>query len=250
MKKIFVSCLVLLAALLIPACSENIDPLSPGSTSGHYSLAMKSLVPLAVGNYWNYNVVLYDAAGAEKTRYTYTLRVLDMITADTNLIRIVPPITSKKSISREALSWFLLEGEMGARTCWQVDTVENLRIRSANDVRFTEQTAFNFRASLGDSTVNRAIGADTTYWGSGDRIVTIDDTVRTVLASKGNDSLRTTLGSAPYFQYTQKYVTRTDYTKYYFKPGFGLFLIEKFSLTSGGKPVRVRRDELVSYFLK
>jgi hypothetical protein len=70
-----------------------------------------------------------------------------------------------------------------------------------------------------------------------------------VLASKGNDSLRTTLGSAPYFQYTQSYVKRTDYTKYYFKPGFGLFLIEKYQKTPGGRMIRVRRDELVSYYL-
>ncbi len=249
MKNVLITLLLLSASLLIPACTENLDPLTPGSTNGRYSVGTKSLVPLAVGNRWNYAVILYDTTGAEKTRYTYTLSVLDTVTADTSLIPLVPPNTNRKNINRDALVWYLIQGEMGARMCWQVDSVENLCMRSANDTRFFEQTAFNFRASVGDANPARYVGADTSIWASGDRIITIADSVKTVFASKGNDSVRTTLGSAPYFQYTQSYVKRTDYTNYYFKPGFGLFLIEKYQRTAGGRWIRVRRDELVSYFL-
>jgi hypothetical protein len=250
MKKICIAGVLLSAALLFSACTENLDPLTPGSADGQYSLGVKALVPLAVGNQWNYAVVLYDTTGAERTRYTYTLSVVDTVTADTSLIPLIPPNTTRKNLKREALVWYLLQGEMGARTCWQVDSVENLTVRQANDARFYEQTAFNFRASLGDVTPARYVGADTTVWGSGDKIITRPDSVLSTLVSKGVDSLRTTLGSAPYFAYKQSYVTRTEYTNYYFKPGFGLFLVEKFQQTPGGKIVRVRRDELVSYYFK
>ncbi len=250
MKKIISLSLVLSAALLLAACSEDLDPLAPGSTDGKYSLGVKALVPLAVGNTWTYSVVLYTQAGVERMRYTYTLAVLDTITADTSLVPLVPPQTNRKHLKREALVWYLLEGEMGARMCWQVDSVENLRVRSANDARFFEQTAFNFRAMLGDATVKRYVGGDTIVWASGDRIVSGADSVRSTLVSKGVDTLRTTLGSAPYFTYRQSYALRTDYTDYYFKPGFGIFLIEKFERTAGGTMVRVRRDELTSYYFK
>lgn len=250
MKKILITGILLAAALFCSACSDTLDPLAPGSTNGRYSLGVKALVPLAVGNQWTYNVVLFDTTGAERTRYAYTVSVVDTITADTSLIPLLGTNTNRKNLKREALVWYLLRGEMGARTCWQVDSVEILRVRSANDTRFFEQSAFNFRATLGDATAKRYVGADTTLWASGDRIITRPDSVFSTLVSKGVDTLRTTLGSAPYFSYTESYALRSDYTTYYFKPGFGLFLVEKFQRTAGGKFVKVRRDELSSYYFK
>jgi len=250
MKKVLTLSFLLSAGLLFSACTENLDPLTPGSTDGKYSLAVKALVPLAVGNQWNYNVVLYDTAGAERSRYSYALTVVDTVTADTSLIPLTGANTNRKNLQRSALVWYLMEGEMGAQTCWQVDSVENLRVRNANDTRFFQQTPFDFRASVGDLTPLRYVGADTTVWGSGDRIITAADSVRSRLVSRGVDTVRTTLGSAPYFLYRQFYALRTDYTNYYFKPGFGIFLIEKFQRTPGGKTVRIRRDELASYYFK
>lgn len=242
--------LLLLVVILLAACTENLDPLSPGSTDGKYALGIKALVPLAVGNRWTYNVVLYDTSGAERMRYSYNLSVVTIDTADTNRIPLVPPNTNRSSLTLRARLWYLLQGELGATTWWQVDSVENLRVRKSDDTLFYEQTAFNFRASLGDTTAPKYIGGDTLVWASGDTIVTAADSVKSKLVSKGIDTLRTTLGSAPYFQYRRSYVVRTDYTNYYFKPGFGLFLIEHFRPTPGGTMVRVRRDELTSYYLR
>jgi hypothetical protein len=96
----------------------------------------------------------------------------------------------------------------------------------------------------------RYVGKDTIVWVSGDRFYYNADSVKSTLVSKGADTLRTTLGSAPYFQYKESYALRADYTNYYFKPGFGLFLVEKYQRTPGGKTVRVRRDELTSYYFR
>lgn len=248
MKNTVILSLILLAAILFGSCSENLDPLSPGSTNGEYALGIKALVPLAVGNSWTYYVTVYDTAGAQRSQFTYTLSVKDTVTADTSKI----PLSSagRKSLSRDALVWYLLQGESGMTTCWQVDSLEVLRIRKSDDTRFFEQSAFNFRASVGDVTPLRYIGKDTVVWASGDRFVYTADSVKSTLASKGTDTLRTTLGSAPYFQYKESYALRADYTNYYFKPGFGLFLVERFQRTPGGKIVRVRRDELTSYYFK
>jgi hypothetical protein len=246
-NKAFLS-LFVLVVILIAACTENLDPLSPGSTNGEYALGIKALVPLAVGNSWTYGVTVYDTSGAEKSRFSYTLGVRDTVTADTSKI----PLSSagRKSLTRNALVWYLLQGESGTTTCWQVDSLENLRIRKSDDSRFFQQSAFNFRATIGDATPPRYIGQDTVTWASGDRFIYAADSVRSVLVSKGADTLRTTLGSAPYFQYREYYSLRTDYTNYYFKPGFGLFLIEKYQRTPGGKTVRVRRDELTAYYFR
>jgi hypothetical protein len=248
MKNTFIYSLFILAIILFASCAENLDPLSPGSTNGEYSLGIKALVPLAVGNSWIYNVTVYDTAGAQRTQFTYTLSVKDTVSADTSKI----PLSSaaKKSLTRGALVWFLLQGESGVTTCWQVDSVENLRLRKSDDARFFEQSAFNFRASIGDVTPSRSIGKDTVLWASGDRFIYNADSVKSTLASKGADTLRTTLGSAPYFQYREYYALRADYTNYFFKPGFGLFLIERYQKTAGGKMVRIRRDELTAYFFK
>jgi hypothetical protein len=237
-----------LAALLFASCAENLDPLSPGSTNGEYALGIKALVPLVIGNSWTYKVTVYDTSGAQRNQYAYTLSVRDTVTADTSKIPLVPPSKNRKAFTRGALVWYLLQGESGVGTCWQVDSLENLRIRKTDDTRFFEQSAFNFRASIGDVTPSRYIGADTITWASGDRFVYDADSVKSTLVSKGVDTLRTTLGSAPYFQYREYYVTRPDYTNYYFKPGFGLFLVERYQRTPGGKMVRMRRDELVSYY--
>ncbi|MCX6138692.1 MAG: hypothetical protein NTV54_14500 [Ignavibacteriales bacterium] len=236
--------LIVPAIVFLAACAENLDPLSPGSMKGQYALGMKALVPLSVGNNWKYNVTLYDTSGIVRTRYSYSLSVKDTITADTSMI----PTANKKSLGRSALTWYVVQGELGMTSCWQVDSLENLRTRKSDDTRFFEQTAFNFRASLGDVTPLRFIGADTVLWASGDQVITGADSVKTTIVSKGVDTLRTTLGSAPYFKYRQSYVRRTDYTDYYFKPGFGLFLVEKFQKKSDGTMVRIRRDELISYF--
>jgi hypothetical protein len=248
MKNTLIFSLFLLALILLGSCAENLDPLSPGSNKGEYSVGIKALVPLAVGNSWTYNVTVYDSSGAQRSQFTYALSVKDTVTADTSKI----PLSSaaKKSLTRGALVWYLLQGELGATTCWQIDSLENLRIRKSDDTRFFEQSAFNFRASIGDVTPPRYIGKDTVVWASGDRFVYNADSVKSTLVSKGADTLRTTLGSAPYFQYLQSYSLRADYTNYYFKPGFGLFLIERYQRTPGGKMVRARRDELVSYFFK
>jgi hypothetical protein len=123
-------------------------------------------------------------------------------------------------------------------------------MRRSDDTRFYEQYAFNFRASLGDVTPSQYIGKDTIVWASGDRFIYEADSVKSTLVSKGNDTLRTTLGSSPYFQYRQSFVVRTDYTNYYFKPGFGLVLIETYQRKANGSMVRVRRDELTSYYFR
>jgi hypothetical protein len=248
MKNKLIFSLSFLATILIGSCAENLDPLSPGSTNGEYALGIKALVPLAVGNSWTYNVTVYDTSGAQRTQYTYTLSVKDTITADTSKIPL--PSASKKSLTRGALVWYLLQGELGATTCWQADSLENLRIRKSDDTRFFEQAAFNFRASIGDVTPSRYIGKDTVLWTSGDRFIYNADSVKSTLVSKGVDTLRTTLGSAPYFQYRESYALRADYANYYFKPGFGLFLVEKYQRTPGGKTVRVRRDELTAYYFR
>jgi hypothetical protein len=248
MKNTVLLSLILLTIVLLASCAENLDPLSPGSMDGEYALGIKSLVPLAVGNSWTYNVTVYDTSGAEQKRYTYTLSVRDTVTADTS--RIPLPSANKRSLTRGALVWYLLQGELGTTTSWQVDSLENLRIRKSDDTRFFEQSAFNFRASIGDVTPPRYIGKDTVLWASGDRFIYNADSVKSTLISKGADTLRTTLGSAPYFQYREYYAVRTDYTNYYFKPGFGLFLVEKFQRTPGGKTVRVRRDDLTSYYFR
>jgi len=240
MKNTVLWSLILLATVLFGSCAENLDPLSPGSMNGEYALGLKSLVPLAVGNSWTYNVTVYDTSGTQRNQFAYTLSVRDTVTADTSKI----PLSSagRKSLTRGALVWYLLQGESGATTCWQVDSLENLRIRKSDDTRFFEQSAFNFRALIGDVTPSRYIGIDS--------VLGKADSVRSTLVSKGADTLRTTLGSAPYFQYRESYALRADYTNYYFKPGFGLFLVEKYQRTPGGKTVRLRRDELTSYYFK
>jgi len=250
MKNVVIRNLFFLTALVLSGCAENYDPLSPGSTDGRYALGVKALVPLAVGNTWTYNVVIHDTTGNEKTRYSYTLSVIDTVTADTNLIPLVPPSTNRKALTREALLWYLLQGESGVTSCWQVDSVENLRMRQSDDRRFYEQYAFDFRASLGDATPLRYIGKDTVVWASGEGFIFEADSVQSTLVSKGNDTLRTTLGSAPYFLYRQSFVVRTDQTNYYFKPGFGLVLIEIYQRKANGSMVRVRRDELASYYFR
>ena len=238
------------AVLMMNACTDQLDPISPGTLKGKYALGVKALIPLAVGNSWTYSVVLYDTAGAVRTRYNYTMTVKDTITADTSQIPLISPSVDRKSIKREALIWYLLEGESGVRTCWQVDTLENVRVRSSDDSRFYEQSAFNFRAAVGDSTVRRFKGIDTAYWASGDIVITPADSLRSRLISTGGDTVRTTLGSTSYFHYRESYDVRTDYTDYYFKPGFGLVARETFRRTAGGTMVRIRRDELVSYMFK
>jgi hypothetical protein len=240
--------LFILTIILFASCAQNLDPLSPGSTNGEYALGIKGLVPLAVGNSWTYTATVYDTSGVQRNLFTYTLSVKDTITADTSKISLSS--AGRKSLTRGALVWYLLQGESGATTCWQVDSLENLRIRKSDDSRFFEQSAFNFRASIGDVTPLRYIGKDTVVWASGDRFTYNADSVKSTLVSKGADTLRTTLGSAPYFQYKESYALRTDYAIYYFKPGFGLFLIERFQRTPGGKMVRVRRDEAASYYFK
>jgi hypothetical protein len=241
---------VLLVGVLFAACSDALDPLSPGSTDGAYSLGIKALVPLAVGNRWTYNVAVYDTTGAAKARYVFTLSVVDTVSADTSRIPLVPPNTSRKNMKQEALAWYLLQGELGVRTCWQVDSLENLLVRKSDDTRFFEQVPFNFRAVIGDISPARYVGPDTSTWASGDVITTGVDSVRTSLVSKGIDTLRTTLGSAPYFHYRQSYAVQTGYTDYYFKPGFGLVLVEKFVRKADGTMARVRRDELASYYFR
>ncbi|HCA81906.1 MAG TPA: hypothetical protein DEP53_19415 [Bacteroidetes bacterium] len=250
MKNKVILSLLFLSAILFGSCAENLDPLSPGSMNGEYAVGMKTLVPLAVGNSWTYGVTLYDTTGAETKRYSFTRSVRDTVTADTSKIPLRPPSTNRKALSRGALVWFLLEGESGVRTCWQIDTLEILRIRKSDDARFYEQTAFDFRSAIGDASPARYSGLDTITWASGDRFIYPPDSVKSMLVSKGNDSLRTTLGSAPYFQYKEYFSVRSDYTNYYFKPGFGLFLAETFQRTPGGRMVRVRRDELMSYYFR
>jgi len=248
MKNVTIACLVFSAALLSAGCGKTLDPLSSGSTDGQYALGTKALVPFALGNTWTYAVVLYDSvSGSERMRYTYTLTVVDTVTADTGRIPLSGP--AKRGLTRESLRWYLLEGELGARTCWQVDSVENLCIRRDDDSRFFEQRVFNFRAALGDSTPARYIGPDTSMWASGENVVTRADSSRTTLVAK-TDTLRTTLGSAPYFKYRQSFLARTEFTTYYFKPGFGLVLTETYRLRQNGTTVRIRRDELVSYYFK
>jgi hypothetical protein len=250
MKKGISIIVIVAAAMMMNACKEHLDPVSPGSLDGRYALGMKSLVPLAVGNKWTYTVVLFDTAGVVRTRYTYSLTVKDTVTADTANIPLIPPSTDRRSMKRDALLWYLLEGESGKKSYWQVDSVEYLRIRRSDDSRFYEQSAFNFRAAVGDSTARRYIGIDTSYWASGDSIITPADSVRSMLIATGGDTVRTTIGSTSYYLYRESYDVRTDYTDYYFKPGFGLIAMEKFRRTAGGTMVRIRRDELSSYYFK
>jgi hypothetical protein len=250
MKNITTLGLILLTGLLLGACAENLDPLSPGTTVGRYSIGMKTLVPLSIGNQWVYSAVVFDTAGTERSRFTYSMAVIDSVTADTSLIPLVPPSTTRKGLTRSALVWYRVQGELGTVTCWQVDTLENLRIRKGDDTRFYEQTAFDFRATIGAATPTGFIGADTAFWTSGDTLITAADSVRSTLMSKGADTLRTTLGSAPYFTYRVSYVTRSDYTDYSFKPGFGLIQVARYERTPGGTMVCVRRDRLVSYFFR
>lgn len=250
MKNYVFHFLLLLMVTVFSACTENLDPLSPGSTDGRYALGIKALVPLAVGNSWTYSVTLYDTTGAERKQYAYTLSVKDTITADTSRIPLVPPRTNRLSLSRLALVWYLIEGESGVTSCWQIDSLENLRMRKSDDARFYEQSAFDFRSLLGDVTTPRYIGRDTVTWASGDRYIYDADSVRSTLISRGVDTLRTTLGSAPYFMYREFYAGRTDYIHYTFKPGFGLLLKEYYQRTPGGRTVRVRCDKLSSYHFK
>lgn len=250
MKNLKILSLILLAGVLFAACSDTLEPLSPGSTDGNYALGIKALMPLAVGNRWTYAVAVYDTTGAAKAHYVFTLSVVDTISADTSKIPLVPPNTNRMSMKRESLVWYLLRGEMGVTTCWQVDSLENLLVRKSDDTRFFEQTPFNFRAAIGDVSPARKVGPDTSTWASGDVIITGADSVRTSLVSKGIDTLRTTLGSAPYFQYRQTYAVGSGYTDYYFKPGFGLILVEKFVRKADGTMVRVRRDEMASYYFR
>ncbi len=246
MKNFLAVILVLGAACVNGACNKTLDPLSPGSMDGKYAIGTKELVPLALGNTWTYAVVLYDSvSGAERTHYSYILSVVDTVTADTGSIPL--SAGAKKGLVRDALRWYLLQGELGTRMCWQVDSVENLCMRKYDDTRFFEQTSFNFRAAAGDTTAARYVGADTSRWAPGDVVITRPDSVRTALALK-SDTLRTTLGSAPYFKYVQFYTARTECTNYYFKPGFGLIMTEKFQRRTDGTLVRIRRDELVSYY--
>jgi hypothetical protein len=247
MKKIILFSFLLSTIILLAACTQTFDPLAPGLTEGQFAAGIKALVPLAIGNTWEYNVVLYDTSGAERTRYGYTLSVVDTVRADTSLI----PLSSsaKQGMKREALLWYLLQGERGVRTCWQIDTLENLRMRKTDDTRFFEQIAFDFRAETGAVTPLRYIGADTVLWASGDIVISNPDSVRSKLVTKV-DTLRTTLGSAPYFKYWQSFSIRKDSITYYFKPGFGLVAYEKFQRKSNGTMVRVRRDELASYYFK
>jgi hypothetical protein len=242
--------LLIAAVLLLGACTDSLDPLSPGSMDGQYALGMKSLVPLSVGNTWTYTAVLYDTAGAVRKRYSFTVTILDTVTADTASIPVIPPSINNSSIKRAALLWYLVEGENGTTSCWQVDTVEQFRIRSSNDARFYEQSAFNFRAAVGDTNASRFKSTDTLRWASGDTVIIAADSVRTTLVSKGADTLRTTLGSAQYFYYREFSQGSSSYTNYYFKPGFGLILAETFRRTAGGTMVRIRRDELSSYYFK
>jgi len=247
MKNVMILGLLFMAVLFLAACTENLNPLAPGSTDGQYAMGMKALVPLAIGNIWNYNVVLFDTSGAERTRYSYVLSVIDTVKADTSKIPLSN--TTKQSVNQGAFRWYLLQGEMGVRSYWQVDTLENLRIRKTDDTLFLQQSAFDFRASVGTVTTPRSIGVDTILWASGDTIISVADFVQSALLSKGVDTLRTTLGSGPYFKYGELYPARQDSINYYFKPGFGLVYKEQFHRVNG-RMVRIRRDELVSYYFK
>ncbi len=250
MKNKLIAAAPLLIALLFAACTETLDPLSPGSVDGEYALGIKSLVPLAVGNTWTYAATVFDTNGVQRSTYTYSMTIKDTVTADTGKIPLLGTQKDRRGLTRGALLWYLLSGESGSSMCWQVDSLENLRMRKSDDSRFYEQTAFNFRAQLGDVMPSRYVGRDTVVWASGDRFVFAADSVRSTLVSKGVDTLRTTLGSAVYLQYREYYVSRTDFTNYYFKPGFGLLMIERFQRTPGGRSVCVRRDQLVSYYFQ
>jgi hypothetical protein len=251
MKKFIVVSAFAMAIGLFSACSHDLDPLSPSSMNGQYALGIKGLVPFAVGNTWNYNVVLYDTTGAEKTRYSYALNVLDTVKADTNRIPIVAPNTNRIYLNKDpnSLKWYRLQGEMGRITHWQVDGLENLRIRKSDDTLYFQQMVFDYRASVGARTGTSYVDADTLVWWSGDVVVTNPDSVKSQLVAMA-DTLRTTLGSAPYYKYWQSFSLRTDSITYYFKPGFGLVLYEKFQRRSDGTMVCVRRDELNSYYFR
>jgi hypothetical protein len=255
MKNVYLVSLFLLAIVLLAACTQNLDPLSPGVTDGQYALGMKSLVPLALGNTWVYNVVLYDTTtGAPKPPYMYTLSVIDdTVKVDTNKIPIVSPHTNRVYLysGTKSLKWYRLQGEMGAITCWQIDGLDNLCVRKTGDTLYLQQTVFNFQADTNAMTASTYIGADTVLWASGDIIVTGQDSVKSQrLKNTKTDTLRTTLGSAPFYKYRLLYSTRKDSINYYFKPGFGIVAYEKFQRKLDGTMVRVRRDELASYYFK
>ena len=107
MKNVKTAVPFLLAALLVTACSKDLYPLSSGSLDGQYASGIKALVPLAEGNTWTYNVVLYDtSSGSERLRYSYSLSVVDTVTADTSMISMAS--SAKKRLTRDALRWFVL----------------------------------------------------------------------------------------------------------------------------------------------
>ncbi len=237
---------VLIFVVMTMACSDRIDPLAPGSLTGDFAVGIKGLVPIAIGNRWTYLVTTYDTTGAETRRYSYTMVVTDTVTADTSRIPLRGGV--RQSMTPTALRWFSFRGDGGATTLWQVDTVEQLRFRPADDSRFYEQTAFNFRAAVHDTSAAVFVRSEMTIWESSDTATTADS-VRTVLTEKA-DSLRTTLGSAPVFRYRQRYDARSVFTEFAFKPGFGLVLVERFAVLPGGGTVCVRRDQVTSYFLQ
>lgn len=248
MKNGIIVSFILSVVMMVAGCAKTLDPLSPGNTDGKYAIGIKALVPLALGNSWSYTATVYDStSGVEQTRYTYSLSVADTVTADTSKIPL--SVGAKKSLTRDALRWYVLQGDGGIRTCWQVDPLGNLYMRKLDDTRFLEQTMFNFGASIGDSTALQYISADTSLTASGAVVVTSADSVKTTLVSK-IDTVRTTLGSSPYFKYIRSYLVRNELTTYYFKPGFGLVLMETFLRKNDGTKVRVRRDELVTYYFK
>jgi hypothetical protein len=247
MKRMNVRSVVVIASVLLFSCTESLDPLSPGSGAGEYALGVKGLIPLVIGNHWTYNAAVYDTSGMEISRSVYTVTVADTAFADTSIIPL--PSSQKLSSKRSAFVWYVLRGEGGSVMLWQADTLENLRIRTANDAKFLEQTSFEFRASVNDTSASRSTGTDINVWGIVDTLIS-NDVVRTVLVSKGTDSLRTTLGSAQYFHYRQLYTRRPHYTDYFFKPGFGLMMLERYARKQDGTPVCVRRDQLVSYYFQ
>ncbi|GEM_PF-1212616 len=251
MKKFIIAIAFCGTVVLFPSCSRDLDPVSPASMNGQYALGIKALVPFAIGNTWIYDVVVYDTTGGERARYSYSLSVIDTVHADTNRIPILPPNTTRAYLNKDpnSLKWYRLQGEMGKITYWQIDGLENLRIRKNDDTLYFQQMVFDYRASVGSSTATSFLGADTAYWGSGDVVVMAPDSVRSQLVAKA-DTVRTTLGSAPYYKYWQSFSLRSDSINYYFKPGFGLILYEQFQRRADGTMVCVRRDKLDSYYFR
>jgi hypothetical protein len=131
------------------------------------------------------------------------------------------------------------------------DSQDNLRIRKVYDTLYLQQTVFDFRADTNAVTPSTYIGADTVLWVSGDIIISSTDSVRSKrIANTKTDTLRTTLGSAPFYKYSLSYSVRKDSINYYFKPGFGIVVYEKFQRLANGTMMRVRRDELAKYYFK